>query len=74
MGRRCRLIFLVSIINYFDNVVEIVLIFKILTSLLYILDTDLMSKVAFKYEVLQHFINFDETHLTKSSQGDKSGL
>ncbi len=30
-----------------------------------------MSEVSCKYEVLQCVINFDETHVTKSTKGDK---
>ncbi len=34
---------------------------------------DLESEVTFGYNVLRRIINFDETHLTKSSEGDKGG-
>ncbi len=33
---------------------------------------DLMSELTFKYQVLCRIINFVKTHLTKSSEGDKS--
>ncbi len=61
------------IIIIFENIVEIELNFEILTSPLYDLEADLMSEETFRYKVLQHFINFDETQVIKSSKGDKSG-
>ncbi len=73
IGGRCHAIFLVSIIISFENIVEIELNCKILTSPLYVLEADLMSEVTFRYKVLQCFINFDETHLTESFKCDKRG-
>ncbi len=73
MGERCHAIFLVSTVISFESIVAIELNFKVITLPLYVLEVDLMSEVTFRYNVLQRFINFDETHLTKSSEGDKSG-
>ncbi len=42
-------------------------------SLFFLLADDLKSEITFKYDVLHRIINFDETHLTKSSEGDKGG-
>lgn len=45
----------------------------VVPSLPLILTANLISEVTFRYEALRRFINIDETHHSKSTEGDKSG-